>query len=144
MLNRAEEKIFAVHDQRSTDQVTSMHDVLLEAFEQIDARLEHGGATGMPTGFTDLDNLTGGLHDSELVILAARPSMGKTALATNIADHVAIEANVGHAVRQPGNVAAGAGPADALCAGRDRRPASSAAAISPARTARSWSRPRPS
>ena len=48
----------------------------------------------MPTGFTDLDNLTGGMHDSEFVVLAARPSMGKTALATNIAEYVAIEANV--------------------------------------------------
>ena len=49
---------------------------------------------GVPTGFQDLDNLTGGLHDSEFVVLAARPSMGKTALATNIAEYVAIEANV--------------------------------------------------
>ena len=49
---------------------------------------------GVPTGFTDLDNLTGGLHESEFVVLAARPSMGKTALATNIAEYVAIEANV--------------------------------------------------
>ena len=48
----------------------------------------------MPTGFKDLDNLTGGMHDSEFVVLAARPSMGKTALATNIAEYVAIEANV--------------------------------------------------
>ena len=49
---------------------------------------------GVPTGFHDLDNLTGGLHDSELIILAARPSMGKTALATNIAENVAIQSNV--------------------------------------------------
>ena len=48
----------------------------------------------MPTGFTDLDKLTGGLHRSEFVVLAARPSMGKTALATNIAENVAIEAQV--------------------------------------------------
>jgi len=94
LLGRAEEKVFAVHDRRSSDQVTSIHDVLVEAFAQIDQRLEHGGATGIPTGFTDLDNLTGGLHDSELVILAGRPSMGKTALATNITDYVAVEGNV--------------------------------------------------
>ena len=48
----------------------------------------------MPTDFRDLDNLTGGLHDSEFVVLAARPSMGKTALATNIAENVAIKAKV--------------------------------------------------
>ncbi len=77
-----------LNDERTTDSVISMHDVLVAAFEQIDHRLEHGGATGVPTGFGDLDSMTGGLHDSELVILAARPSMGKTALATNIAEHV--------------------------------------------------------
>ncbi len=93
MLGSAEEKIFAVHDQRSSDHVASMHDVLMEAMQHIDHRLEHGGATGLPTGFSDLDNLTGGLHESELIILAARPSMGKTALATNIADYVTCEAD---------------------------------------------------
>ena len=94
LVSRAEEQIFAVHDQRSTDQVTNIHDLLVEAFDRIDARLEHGEGVGVPTGFQDLDNLTGGLHDSEFVVLAARPSMGKTALATNIAEYVAIEANV--------------------------------------------------
>jgi replicative DNA helicase len=92
MLGMAEEKIFAVNDQRTSDRVASMHDVLMDAMQHIDHRLEHGGATGLPTGFTDLDSLTGGLHDSELTILAARPSMGKTALATNIADYVTCEA----------------------------------------------------
>jgi len=94
MVSRAEEQIFAVHDQRSTDQVVKIHDLLVEAFDRIDARLEHGEGVGVPTGFQDLDNLTGGLHDSEFVVLAARPSMGKTALATNMAEYVAIEANV--------------------------------------------------
>ncbi len=94
MVSRAEEQIFAVHDQRSTDQVINIHDLLVEAFDRIDARLEHGEGVGVPTGFQDLDNLTGGLHDSEFVVLAARPSMGKTALATNITEYVAIEANV--------------------------------------------------
>ena len=94
MVGRAEEQIFAVHDQRSTDQVTNIHDLLVEAFDRIDARLERGEGVGVPTGFQDLDNLTGGLHDSEFVVLAARPSMGKTALATNVAEYVSIEANV--------------------------------------------------
>ncbi len=94
MVNRAEEQIFAVRDQHSSDQVTSIQDLLVEAFDKIDARLEHGENDGVPTGFQDLDNMTGGLHGSEFVVLAARPSMGKTALATNIAEHVAIEANV--------------------------------------------------
>ena len=94
MLNRAEEAVFAVRDERSADQVNSMHDVLLEAFEHIDRRLEHGGSTGIPTGYASLDALTGGLHDCELVILAARPSMGKTALATNVVDYATVEAKV--------------------------------------------------
>ncbi len=94
LVGRAEEKIFAVHDERSSDKLASMHDVMVEAYAHIDQRMKHGGATGIPTGFTDFDNLTGGLHGSELVVLAARPSMGKTALATNIADHVSVESGV--------------------------------------------------
>ncbi len=94
IVSQAEQKIFAVHDQRSVDQVTNIQDLLVEAFDRIDARLQRGEGVGMPTGFHDLDNLTGGLHDSELVILAARPSMGKTALATNIAENVTISSNI--------------------------------------------------
>jgi len=94
LLNQAEDKIFSINEDRAADSVLSMHDVLVAAFEQIDRRMERGGATGVPTGFTDLDNLTGGLHESELVILAARPSMGKTALATNVADYVSVKANL--------------------------------------------------
>ena len=94
MVGRAEEVIFAVHDKRSNDQITSAHDLMIEAFDRIDARLEHREGVGVPSGFQDLDNLTGGLHDSEFVILAARPSMGKTALATNIAEYVSVQANV--------------------------------------------------
>jgi replicative DNA helicase len=94
MLNRAEELIFALRDERSSDQMSNMHDVLVEAFQQIDKRMERGGATGVPTGFADLDVLTGGLHESELNVLAARPSMGKTALATNIVDYASVEAQV--------------------------------------------------
>ncbi len=93
-INQAEEKIFAVHDRRTTSQVANIHDVMVEAFARIDARMAGSEGVGIPTGFTDLDKLTGGLHHSELVILAARPSMGKTALATNIAEHVAIHENV--------------------------------------------------
>lgn len=92
VLDYAEEKVFAVHDRRSTDSLARIHDVLVEAFVQIDARMEHGAALGVPSGFTDLDMMTGGLHNGELIILAARPSMGKTALATNIAEYAAMHA----------------------------------------------------
>jgi replicative DNA helicase len=90
MLSRAEQKIFSILDSRATSSVASISDVLHEAIDRLDARMkgEHtlGGAE---TGFADLDALTGGLHNSELVILAARPSMGKTAFAMNIAENVA-------------------------------------------------------
>jgi replicative DNA helicase len=65
--------------------------VLDESLQRIDARMQHDHARGgLETGFDDYDDLTGGLHKSELIILAARPSMGKTALAMNMAEHVAV------------------------------------------------------
>ena len=92
MLSRAEEKVFRILEEQGTGDLAPLQDVLHEAMTRIDQRLAKGGVVGgMPTGFADLDGMTGGLHEGELVILAARPSMGKTALATNIADHVAIE-----------------------------------------------------
>jgi replicative DNA helicase len=94
VVERAEQKIFAVHDERSSDRVVSIQNLMIEAFERIDARLERGEGAGIRTGFNDLDRLTGGLHGSEFVVLAARPGMGKTALATNIAENVAIESQI--------------------------------------------------
>jgi replicative DNA helicase len=67
---------------------------MIEAFDRIDARMENKSSNGVPTGFVDLDGLTGGLHDSEFVVLAARPSMGKSALAANLAEHAAIVCEV--------------------------------------------------
>ena len=60
----------------------------LESIEQLWER--RGGITGISTGFTELDRMTNGLHEAEMIVIAARPSMGKTALAMNIAEHVAI------------------------------------------------------
>lgn len=91
LVSEAEELIFSVHDERSNDSVLGMMDVLTEVWEKVNLYRE-GGAVGIPTGFTDLDKMTGGLHDNELVIIAARPSMGKSAFAANIADYVAMEA----------------------------------------------------
>ncbi|HEV3021337.1 MAG TPA: DnaB-like helicase N-terminal domain-containing protein, partial [Pirellulales bacterium] len=91
MLSLAEEKLLFLLDEGGASELAPLQDVLAEALSRIDARLEKGGGVGgMPTGFVDLDGLTGGLHEGELVIIAGRPSMGKTALATNIADHVSI------------------------------------------------------
>ncbi len=95
LLSQAEQKIFAILDNRSHSSVADIRDILHEAMDRIDARMkgEHT-AGGVDTLFSDLDSLTGGLHNSELIILAARPSMGKTALAMNIAENVSMKANV--------------------------------------------------
>ncbi len=95
MLHRAEEKIFAIFDKRATGQTQTIGDILHLAMERIDRRMNHEHAEGgVESGFTDLDALTGGLHDSELTILAARPSMGKTALALNVAEHVSLKLKI--------------------------------------------------
>ncbi len=95
LLNRAEEKIFGILDSQRSGQLESINEVLQAAFDRIDARMNRDQPiAGVATGYLDFDNLTGGLHESELTILAARPSMGKTALATNIADYVAIESSL--------------------------------------------------
>ncbi|WDQ15896.1 replicative DNA helicase [Rhodopirellula sp. P2] len=89
---QAEQKVFAIMEGRSGNSVWAISDVLHQAMDRMEARMRddyvEGGAE---TGLTDFDQMTGGLHHGELIILAARPSMGKTALAMNIAEHVAIE-----------------------------------------------------
>jgi replicative DNA helicase len=92
ILARAEERVFSILDNKGESQVRPIREVLHESLARIDARLQRQHAFGgIETGFIDFDELTGGLHGSELVILAARPSMGKTALAINMAEHVAID-----------------------------------------------------
>lgn len=93
LLNRAAQDIFEVCEARTKNQVSSINDVMTETFKQIDARMK-GQSDGIPTGFRELDEMTGGMHPAELIILAARPSMGKTALALNITDHVAVELQI--------------------------------------------------
>ncbi|HEX4148190.1 MAG TPA: replicative DNA helicase, partial [Pirellulales bacterium] len=90
LLSKAEERVFGILERKGTGELAAMQDVLHEALERIDARLSKGGSSGMPTGLTDLDSLLGGLHESELVIIAGRPSMGKTALATSMAENIAV------------------------------------------------------
>ncbi|MEQ8789593.1 MAG: replicative DNA helicase [Pirellulaceae bacterium] len=91
-LSRAEQRIFSILDSRGDSHVSDIREILHAAMERLDARMrgEHT-AGGVDSGFTDLDGMLGGLHASELLILAARPSMGKTAFAMNIAENVAIE-----------------------------------------------------
>ncbi len=92
MLSQAEQKIFAILDQRGAGAIMNVRDILQDAMVRIDARMKHEHAIGgIETGFRDFDALTGGLHNSELIVLAARPSMGKTAMALNIAEHATLQ-----------------------------------------------------
>lgn len=89
---QAEQKVFAIMDGRSSQSVSSISDVLHQAMDRMEARMRDDYVEGAAeTGLTDFDTMTGGMHNGELLILAARPSMGKTALAMNIAENVSIE-----------------------------------------------------
>src|SRR5213592_4691804 len=91
LLDEVEQRIFAVGDDRFKGQMLSMKDQVMEAIEAIEKLYERkGGITGISSGFIEFDRMTSGLHPSEMIVIAARPSMGKTALAMNIAEHVAI------------------------------------------------------
>ena len=95
LLDRAESSIFAIAQKSLSANFTKVKDSLEEAFERIDMLSKHEkGTRGIPTGFADLDNILSGLQNSDLVILAARPSLGKSALATDIARRVAIQHGV--------------------------------------------------
>ncbi|MCA9050168.1 MAG: replicative DNA helicase [Planctomycetaceae bacterium] len=90
LLQEAERRIFSIVEQQEAGSNIAMHDILIDAFNRIDERMSSSGdVSGTTTGFTDLDAQTTGLQPTELVILAARPSMGKTALVCNIAEAVA-------------------------------------------------------
>jgi replicative DNA helicase len=93
LLNSAEHKIFEIAHKGVAGQTFSLSEVLDVAFNRIDERMGkgHEAVSGLATGFVDLDEKTAGLHNEELIILAARPSVGKTAFALNIARHVAVE-----------------------------------------------------
>ena len=92
-LDNAEKLIFNIAQQKNTSDLVSVKDLVLTSYEQISYRYEHRDELiGVPTGFYDMDALTSGLQKSDLIILAARPSMGKTAFALNIAQNVGLKA----------------------------------------------------
>jgi replicative DNA helicase len=95
LLDHAESRIFEISQQRGREGFTRIKELLWPTMERIEA-LQRGGKsiTGVPSGFSDLDELTSGFQPSDLVVVAARPSMGKTAFILNIAQHAAIEHNV--------------------------------------------------
>ena len=84
-VSRAEEMIFAVGQKRKTSEFVTLEQVIKEVKEKIEQNKNKSGITGLATGFSELDRITSGLQPEELIILAARPSMGKSAFALNLA-----------------------------------------------------------
>jgi len=94
LLEAAERKVLDIAQMGITGQTYTLEQAVQEAYDRIDTRHQRGdqwSISGLPTGFVDLDDKTAGLQNSELVILAARPSVGKTAFALNLARHIAVK-----------------------------------------------------
>jgi replicative DNA helicase len=92
LLDNAERKIFSIAQKSLTQRFVPVKETLEEAFKRIDELSKHKGVLrGVPTGFKGLDNILAGLQKSDLIILAGRPSLGKSAMATDIARHVACD-----------------------------------------------------
>lgn len=94
VIDKAESRILEISNRKKRSDFTPISSVLMHSVQDIEKLLNNkGGLTGIPTGFTDLDKLTSGLHPSDFIILAARPSMGKTAFALNVVQNVALRAH---------------------------------------------------
>lgn len=94
LLDTAESRILEISNRKKKNDFTAINDILMDSVQSIESLLQNKGClTGLPAGFADLDKLTSGLHPSDFIILAARPSMGKTALALNIVQNVALRAH---------------------------------------------------
>ncbi len=99
ILDRAEQMIFEIAQSRMGRDYATLKEVLKDAFEEIETLYHNkGSVVGVPTGFAKLDEMTSGLHKSEMIIIAARPSVGKTTLALNIAANAAVDHDVPVAV----------------------------------------------
>lgn len=93
-IDSAEAMIFQVSQRRDIQDFQPLKDLLTEGMQIVEKLYEQGTSiTGLPTGFTELDNITAGFQPSNLIVIAARPAMGKSALAVSIAQHVAVEQN---------------------------------------------------
>lgn len=94
ILEETEKKVFQLVQKRNTKEFVSIRQIVMNAMDQIEkASRNKGNVTGIATGFIDLDYRTAGMQPSDLVLIAARPSMGKTAFVLNIAQHVAFKLN---------------------------------------------------
>jgi replicative DNA helicase len=95
LLDEAERRIFEIAQKRRVENFHHIKEILFDTFERIEQLYNsEGGITGVPTGFPDIDEKTSGLQPSDLILIAARPSMGKTAFALNIAQNAAIRYKV--------------------------------------------------
>ena len=92
-LDEAEKKIFKVTERKISGTAEPIKNLIHEAFENIDARKGGTGITGVPSGYKELDDMLGGLQYGDMVIVAGRPSMGKTSFALNIAEHIGADAD---------------------------------------------------
>ena len=94
ILEDTEKRVFQLVQRRNTEDFTPIRQVVMNAMDRVEAASRNkGSVTGIPTGFLDLDYKTAGMQPSDLVLIAARPSMGKTAFVLNIAQHVAFKQN---------------------------------------------------
>ena len=92
ILDEAEQAIFAIAENRARAGFLSMHEIVAESMPKIELLFEQKKLiTGVPTGFSDLDRMTRGFQAGDLIIIAARPSMGKTSLVMNIAEHASLK-----------------------------------------------------
>ena len=95
LIEEAEKKIFALSERNETTKVHDMNEVMTTTIDLIDKRYQSKNAfTGVPSGFHQLDTMTSGFQNSELIIIGARPSIGKTALALSMMEYITIDKNI--------------------------------------------------
>lgn len=99
IIDRSEQALFDVSSEKESNDIAHIQDILMTAYQDmVENSLNQGKMTGVPTGFTELNNRTGGLHGGELIIIAGRPGMGKSSFAVNIAENAAINENISVAI----------------------------------------------
>ena len=99
ILENLEKQVFSISQNRGSKEFTDIKEIVLRSIDSIEAASKNkGSVTGVATGFYDLDYKTAGLQPSDLILIAARPSMGKTAFALNIAEYVALRSNITTAI----------------------------------------------
>ena len=125
VVDHAEQILFGVSERRISRELVPIKQILSDYYDRIEYLTRHRGELiGIPTGFTDIDKLLGGLQRSDMIILAARPSVGKTSLALSYRPQRGQEVRAAGGLFQPGDVERAGGPAAHLGRDRHRLPAS--------------------